>query len=231
MPDRPRFAVSLMCMDFLRVESQLKALDPLADMLHADVMDGHFCKNLTLSPDLIRVFKGASKLPLDAHLMVEKPNDWALERVAEAGADIISPHAETINVDAFRTMNRLEALKVKRGVVLNPATPLESVQSYLGRIDLLTIMTVDVGFAGQPIILEMMRKIEQAAAWKAKYGYTYTLQVDGGCYGRNMALMRAAGAEQFVLGRVGFFEYGPDAARDYALAMANFAEVTGEQVH
>ena len=161
--NKDQIAVSLMCMDFLKIKEQLEVLNESVGMYHIDIMDGHFCKNITLSPDLIKSFKKVSKLPMDVHLMTTEPNDW-IETVAEAGADIISVHPETINGDAYRIYNEIERLGCKRGLVLNPATTLESVKHYLNRVDLLTIMTVDVGFSGQPFIEEMLDKIAEATS-------------------------------------------------------------------
>lgn len=131
---KEKFAVSLMCMDFLKVGEQLNILNDWVGMYHVDIMDGHYCKNITLSPDLVKSFKKVSKLPLDVHLMTTNPEDW-IDPVAEAGADIISLHAETINGQTFRLYNRIEELGLKAGLVLNPATPLSEAAHYLNRID------------------------------------------------------------------------------------------------
>lgn len=106
---KEKFSVSLMCMDFLNVGEQLNILNDWVGMYHVDIMDGHYCKNITLSPDLVKSFKKVSKVPLDVHLMTNNPEDW-IDPVAEAGADIISLHAETINGQAFRLYNRIEEL-------------------------------------------------------------------------------------------------------------------------
>ena len=132
---KPEFSISLMCLDFLRIKEQIETLNSLADYYHIDIMDGHFCKNITLSPDFIRAIKPISKLPLDVHLMIEYPNDF-IDAVRDAGADIISVHAETINADAFRTLNRIKSLGARAGIVLNPATPLENIRHYISRLDL-----------------------------------------------------------------------------------------------
>ena len=135
-----QFAPSLMCMDFLDMKNQLEILNRRADLLHVDIMDGHYCKNITLSPDMIRTFARVATLPLDVHLMTTNPSDW-YEVCAEAGAKILSPHAETINVDAFRSLNLIERLGCKTGVILNPASPIDTIRHYIERIDVLTIMT------------------------------------------------------------------------------------------
>ncbi|MDR2048640.1 MAG: allulose-6-phosphate 3-epimerase, partial [Treponema sp.] len=165
------FSVSLMCLDYLKIQEQIEILNAKADYYHIDIMDGHFCKNITLSPDFMKAVKKIARLPLDVHLMTEYPNDF-IDPVRDAGAEWISPHAETINTDAFRTINKIKSLGAKAGVVLNPATPLEYIKHYAGKLDILTIMTVDVGYAGQPFIEEMLDKIRLAKQWKEQYGYT-----------------------------------------------------------
>lgn len=204
MNNNPQFAVSLMCMDFLQIKEQMGILNRRSDFYHVDIMDGHFCKNITLSPDFIRTVSRVSELPIDAHLMTEEPNDW-LEPVARAGAAYISPHAEAINTDAFRVFHRIRELGCKVGVVLNPATPLSYIQHYLGQLDMLTIMTVDVGYAGQPFIEEMLEKIAEAARLKAENGYRYHIQIDGSCNKETFHKLYRAGAEIFILGSSGLF--------------------------
>lgn len=226
---KAEFAPSLMCMDFLNIKEQMSVLNERIDMYHCDIMDGHFCKNITLSPDLIRTFGKLTKLPMDVHLMTTNPTDW-IETVAKAGATYISPHAETINTDAFRVMNLIESLGCKKGVVLNPATPLDWIKHYLNRIDMLTIMTVDVGFAGQPFIEEMLDKIREAKELREKYGYTYKIQIDGSCNVRTFKRLREAGADVFVVGSSGLFGNDPDLNRACDIMYENFAKETGETV-
>ena len=206
---KEKFAVSLMCMDFLKVGEQLNILNDLVGMYHVDIMDGHYCKNITLSPDLVKSFKKVSKLPLDVHLMTTNPEDW-IDPVAEAGADIISLHAETINGQAFRLYNRIEELGLKAGLVLNPATPLSEAAHYLNRIDLLTIMTVDVGFAGQPFIEEMLDKIREAKRIREEKGYHYQIQIDGSCKASTFKKLTEAGADILILGSSGLFGLDKD---------------------
>ncbi len=201
---KPEFAPSLMCMDFLKIQEQMEILNDWADYYHVDIMDGHFCKNITLSPDMVKVFSKIAKKPIDVHLMTTNPEDW-IDALANAGAAYISPHAETINTDAFRILNHIESLGCKKGVVLNPATPLSYVKHYLNRIDMLTLMTVDVGFAGQPFIEEVLDKIHEAKEWKEKYGYTYKIQIDGSCNISTFKRLSNAGAEVYVVGSSSLF--------------------------
>ena len=175
-----KFAPSLMCMDFMDMKRQLEIMNRHMQYYHVDIMDGHYCKNITLSPDMVAAYSKVAALPMDCHLMTTNPGDW-IEVLAKAGAAYISPHAETINVDAYRTLNLIESLGCKKGVVLNPATPLSFVEPYLNRIDMLTLMTVDVGFAGQPFIEEVLGKIALAKKWREERGYHYEIQIDGSC--------------------------------------------------
>lgn len=222
---KPEFSVSLMCMDFLNIKEQMETLNDNMAMYHADIMDGHYCKNITLSPDLIKTFSGAATLPIDVHLMTTNPVDW-IELCANAGVTYISPHAETINTDAFRIMNMIKNLGCKTGVVLNPATPLSFVEPYLNRIDLLTIMTVDVGFAGQPFIEEMLDKIKEAVRIREEKGYSYKIQVDGSCNKKTYKRLKEAGTDIFVLGSSGLFNLNKNLSKACEMAYEEFAEET-----
>ena len=157
---KPMFNPSLMCMDLLNIKEQLQILNTRADFFHVDIMDGHYVKNITLSPDFCRAIRPVCQIPLDCHLMVTTPDDF-IEPLAKAGAGYICPHAETINADAFRIVNKIHSLGCKVGVVLNPATPVSYIRHYIHLLDKVTVMTVDPGFAGQPFIREMLEKISE----------------------------------------------------------------------
>lgn len=218
---KPQFSVSLMCLDFLRIKEQLEALNHKADYYHIDIMDGHFCKNITLSPDMIRACKRVSTLPMDVHLMTTTPTDW-LDVVAEAGADFISVHAETVNTDAFRTLRHIENLGCKKGMVLNPATTLATIEHYAELLDMLTIMTVDVGYAGQRFIEQMLPKIELASTWKERHGYSYSIQIDGGCNQATFKRLVNAGADVLVVGTSGLFGLDDDVNIAYDKMLAEY---------
>lgn len=223
--DRPQFSVSLMCMDLLRAGEQIAVLNERADFYHVDIMDGHFARNIALSPDFVKAAAAHGAVPMDMHLMTERPNDW-IATLAEGGASTISVHAETVNRDAFRVMNTIRSYGCRTGVVLNPATPLTEVQHYLGSVDLLTIMTVDVGYAGQPFIEQMLPKIEAAAEFKRAEGLGFALQIDGSCNARTFKRLADAGAEVYILGSSGLFNLHRDLATAWDLMLESFVGST-----
>lgn len=229
MQRKPTFSPSLMCADLMDVGTEVGILDQKADAYHVDLMDGHFCPNITLSPDFVREIARVSDLPLDVHMMVTDPMQW-VEPLVEAGATWISPHAETINVNAFRMMNLVDSLGAKTGVVLNPATPLSWTESYLERVDLLTLMTVDVGFAGQPFIEQVLPKIEEAAAFREREGLEYIIQIDGSCNEKTFKRLWDAGADRFIVGSSGLWSKDADLDKAYDVMLGDFAEQTGVSV-
>ena len=203
------FAPSLMCMNLGKMKEQFQIMDQSFDLYHVDIMDGHFCKNMALTPGILKNFRENTDAELDVHLMTTNPSDW-IEMCAEAGATYISPHAETINTDAFRTMQMIQKLGCKCGVVLNPATPLSYVESYLEYIDMLTIMTVDIGFAGQKFIDQMYEKIRLAKQLRDEKGYHYKIQIDGHCNKENYRQLVEAGADVLIVGNAGLFGLDKD---------------------
>jgi len=220
----PIFSASLMCMSFLNVERDLHDLNKGCNMLHADVMDGHFAKNLTLSPDFIRDVRSVSSIPIDVHLMVQNPEQY-LDTLIDIGVSFISVHLETINVNAFRLMRKIKEAGIGFGLALNPATPIEAAQHLLSEIDLLTIMTVDVGYAGQAFIPQMLDKIEKANDLKKKYDHSYIIQIDGACGPKTYDLLWQAGATSFVVGTSGLFGRKDTIPASCALMREEFAAV------
>lgn len=225
---KEKFSVSLMCMDLLNIKEQLKILNEKADLYHVDIMDGHYVKNITLSPSFIKAIKPATKLPIDVHLMTEFPEDY-IDEVADAGATYICPHAETINKDAFRVINHIKDSGCKVGVVLNPATPFSYIEHYVHLIDKLTIMTVDPGFAGQPFIEEMLEKIKVAKKCKEENNFNYLIEIDGSCNERTFKRLYDAGAEVFIVGSSGLFNLDKDLSKAYDKMQQIFMKETGSK--
>ena len=223
---RTLISPSLMCMNLMEIKQQLAVLDARADFLHIDIMDGHYVKNLTLSPFFIEQIRPFTQVALDVHLMVEEPTDF-IEVIAKAGADYICPHAETINRDAFRVINQIRSLGKKVGVVLNPATPVSFIQSYIHLLDKITVMTVDPGYAGQPFIVEMLKKIEELRDLKNRYNYRYLIEIDGSCNQRTYNLLLGAGAEVLIVGTSGLFNLHENLETGWDMMMNHLEQAKG----
>lgn len=214
---------SLMCMNLMEIKQQLAVLNTRADFLHVDIMDGHYVKNITLSPFFIEQIRPHTPVAIDVHLMVENPTDFIVP-VAQAGADFICPHAETINRDAFRVINQIRALGKKPGVVLNPATPVSWIHHYLHLLDKITVMTVDPGYAGQPFITEMVSKISELKALKAQHGYRYLIEIDGSCNQKTYSTLLEAGAEVLIVGTSGLFNLHDNLETAWDKMMSNITQ-------
>ena len=195
---------SLMCMDMMKLTEQLRFLNSKADRLHVDIMDGHYVKNLALSASFVAQIRPYTSLPIDVHLMVEAPASF-IPALLDAGADAFSLHPETICREAFRVINMLRQAGKEVGMVLNPATPVESIQHYLHLLDKVTVMTVDPGYAGQPFIPEMLAKIAQLHQLKESGNLSFLLEVDGSCNRNTYRELLGAGAQILVMGSSGLF--------------------------
>lgn len=198
---------SLACADFLHLERDLKALEEAGvDYLHIDVMDGLFVPNFALSADIMRHVARYSRLPMDVHLMVERPERY-LETFVAAGARILVVHQEA-TVHLQRTLARIRELGARAGVALNPATSLHTLEYVLEDLDLLLIMTVNPGFTGQKLVPNTLRKIADARRMCDERGLGVDIQVDGNVSFENAARMVAAGANYLVGGTSSIFAHG-----------------------
>jgi D-allulose-6-phosphate 3-epimerase len=193
----------------MKLKEQIDVLDKYADFLHVDIMDGHFVKNITLSPMFVTQIRDYVRLPIDCHLMVENPNDF-IDPLLQAGTNYITLQIETINKDAFRTINRIHDAGCKVGIILNPATTLDTAKHYLSLIDKLTILTVDPGFAGQKFVTNMLDKIREASDIKKRNNYSYLIEIDGSCNAKTFSVLAKAGAEVFIVGTSGLFGLDDD---------------------
>jgi len=192
-------APSLLSADFRVLRKELEDVEAAgADLIHADVMDGHFVPNLTIGPMIVKAVRAATSLPIDAHLMIENPDQY-VEAFAQAGADIITIHVET-GYHLFRTIDMIRSAGKKAGIALNPGTPLSSIEEVLEVIDLILIMTVNRGFGGQNYIASMTEKIGQARQMIAGTGRPIDLQVDGGIKASNARVVSQKGANILVMG-------------------------------
>jgi ribulose-phosphate 3-epimerase len=216
---RPLIAPSILSADFARLGEEVRAIEAAgADMVHVDVMDGHFVPNLTIGPMVIKGLKRHAKTPLDVHLMIAPVDPW-IAAFRDAGADIITFHPEA-GPHAHRTAQAIRATGAKVGASLNPATPPETLDYLLDDLDLVLVMSVNPGFGGQSFIDSALRKIETLRKRIDATGKDITLEVDGGVTGANAARIVAAGATALVAGTAVFGD-GPE---KYA---ANIAKLRG----
>lgn len=194
-----KIAPSILAADFSRLGEELKAVKEAgADLIHVDVMDGHFVPNITIGPMVVRGLKKLTSLPLDTHLMIEEPDRY-VGAFAEAGSSWITVHAE-VCADLRRTIRQLRKLNVKPGVVLNPGTPLKSLYPILDEIDLVLLMSVHPGFGGQAFMPSVLKKIERLRKIVDKNRYLLEIEVDGGIKVENIGEVARAGADIFVVG-------------------------------
>jgi ribulose-phosphate 3-epimerase len=192
-------APSILSADFTRLGEQVAACQQArADWIHVDVMDGHFVPNLTFGPLILQACRRATDLPLDVHLMVEKP-EAMLEAFAQAGAARLTVHVETCP-HLHRTLEQIRELGVLPGVTLNPSTPASALKEILPLVDLVLVMTVNPGFGGQEFIEASLGKIAEIRQMLDEIGSTAWLEVDGGVSVETLPRLRAAGADAFVSG-------------------------------
>lgn len=192
-------APSILSSDFSNLAQQIRLTEMGgADWIHCDVMDGHFVPNITIGPLIVKAARKSTKLPIDVHLMIEKPDSY-LEAFAEVGANYISVHVEEV-AHLNRSINRIKELGCKAGVVINPATPVNSIVDIAEYIDLLLIMTVNPGFGGQKFILNSIRRIEEAVNLRSKLKANYLIEIDGGVNNKTIVAARKAGVDVFVAG-------------------------------
>lgn len=193
-------APSLLSADFSRLGDEVKDVEAAgAHWLHVDVMDGHFVPNLTIGPLVVEALKSRTKLPMDCHLMVDKPQDW-IEPFVRAGARGITIHVEA-TAHLNRHLTKIRDLGCRAGVSLNPATPISALEAVLDTVDLVLVMSVNPGFGGQKYIKGSEKKIAELAALRSsKKGRKFLIQVDGGVNDSNAASLVRAGADVLVAG-------------------------------
>lgn len=198
-----KIAPSILSADFSRLGEEVKAVEKAgADWIHIDVMDGHFVPNITIGPLVVEAVRKSTKLPLDVHLMIENADRY-IKEFADAGADIITVHVEACP-HLHRTIQLIKDLKVKAGVVLNPATPLFTLDEILSEVDLVLLMSVNPGFGGQKFIPSVLEKIALLRETIDRCDKEIDLEVDGGVKAENVKAIKDAGANVLVAGSAVF---------------------------
>jgi len=196
-----KLAPSILDIDFTCLERELRKIESGgADLLHLDIMDGNFVPNISFGPRIVESIKNITSLPLEVHLMVEKPENH-IKSFINAGGDIIIVHYET-SKHLDRLIQIINEANVKSGIALNPATTLSVIEYLINKIDLLLLMTVNPGFGGQKFIPEMITKIEKARKIIDNQKKSISLEVDGGINLENISKVIKAGAEIIVVGQI-----------------------------
>ena len=198
-----KIAPSILSADFSRLEDEVKAVEKAgADIIHIDIMDGHFVPNLTIGPCVVESLRKCTKLPLDVHLMIKNPDQF-IEPFKNAGADIISVHPE-VCLHLNRTLSSIKKLGIKASVALNPATPLYHLDHIWDYLDMILIMTVNPGFGGQQFIPESISKIQKLRKKIEREKPELDIEVDGGINLETILEVKNAGANVFVAGHAIF---------------------------
>ena len=196
-------APSILSADFAHLADQIeRATAGGASLIHVDVMDGHFVPNITIGPPVVKSLRKATRLPLDCHLMIENPDQF-IGDFAEAGADWISVHQEVCR-HLNRTLHLIKDHGCRPGVVINPATPVDTLSEVLDFVDHVLVMSVNPGFGGQKFIPESLGKIRKLAEIRAARGYGFRIEVDGGVAMDTIGEVVRAGAEILVAGNAVF---------------------------
>ena len=210
MSNRVLVAPSILSADFSRLTDEIRRVEEAgADWIHCDIMDGHFVDNISFGPAVVQTVRKLTTLPLDVHLMIEHA-DHFVPRFVEAGANSMTVHVEPeAEHDVGKTLRQIRAAHCRAGLTLNPATPFQLIEPFLGQIDLLLIMTVHPGFGGQSFRADQMSKVRRAHDWKTENNSNIDIEVDGGINRETARVAIENGANVLVAGTAIF------KARDY----------------
>ncbi|HTR47223.1 MAG TPA: ribulose-phosphate 3-epimerase [Verrucomicrobiae bacterium] len=208
---RIEIAPSILASNFSRLGDEVRAVEEGgADVIHVDVMDGHFVPNISIGIPVVQSLSKATRLPLDVHLMIDRPEKY-LDEFVRAGASRVLIHQEaTVHLD--RALSMIRELGAQAGAAINPATPVAALSEVLNKVDTVLVMSVNPGFGGQKFIPGALEKIRQLNQWRARYNGAFRIEVDGGVDAGNAAELAQAGANTFVAGTSIFHTPDPTAA-------------------
>ncbi len=194
-----RIAPSILSADFARLADQISMVESAgADMIHVDVMDGHFVPNITIGPVVVEWIRKVTSLPLDVHLMIENADAY-IESFAKSGANLISVHFEACT-HLNRTLQLIHSFSCKAGVVLNPSSPVEWLTDAISDVDFVLLMSVNPGFGGQKFLPRVLRKVQYLRSMRSDLGQRFAIEIDGGIGLNNLQQTFDAGAEWIVAG-------------------------------
>ena len=214
-------APSILSADFAKLGDEIRSVEEAgADWIHVDVMDGHFVPNITIGPLIVEAASSVTTLPLDVHLMIENPDRY-ISDFAKAGADLISVQVETC-VHLDRTVQMIKEFDLRAGVVLNPSTPLSSIEWIIEQVDLVTIMSVNPGFGGQDFIPNSLEKIRALRRMIQDQSLSILVEIDGGVNENTIKDISDVGVDVFVAGSAIF------KSPDYKKTITKFRELIGE---
>jgi len=219
---RIEIAPSILASNFANLGEEIRRVEQGgADVLHVDVMDGHFVPNISIGIPVVESLRKATRLPLDVHLMIEHPEEY-IEEFVRAGADRVLVHEEaTVHLDRALAMIREHGAEA--GAVINPATPVVMLSEVLDKVDTVLVMSVNPGFGGQKFIPGAFEKIRHLSEWRARYNGAFRIAVDGGVDLENIAELAKAGANTFVAGTSIFHTSDPSASVRQLRQLANNA--------
>lgn len=219
---RIEIAPSILASNFARLGEEIRAVEQGgADLIHVDVMDGHFVPNITIGIPVVESLRKATRLPLDVHLMIERPEVYIAEFV-RAGADRVLVHEEsTVHLD--RALAMIREAGAEAGAVINPATPVLLLGDVLDKVDTVLVMSVNPGFGGQKFIPNAFEKIRRLNEWRSRYNADFRIEVDGGVELENIGELAQAGANTFVAGTSIFHTADPVEATRQMRKLANEA--------
>ncbi len=221
MKSKIKIAPSILASDFRNLQAEIEKVEKAgADWIHCDVMDGHFVDNLTFGTVIVEAINRCTKLPLDVHLMIENPLKYVKD-FALAGADILTVHIEACQ-NLEPVIAKIKSLGMRAGCSIRPKTSLDRVKPYFKDLDLLLIMSVNPGFAGQSFISSVLPKVREAKRLKQEIGYKYYIEIDGGINPKTAKLAKSAGAEVLVAASAIF------KAKDYRRAIRELREASLE---